>query len=79
MQWQDVGMTQTRGDVDLAQEALAAQYCSELGLEQLECHLAAVAHVVGQIDRGHAAGTKLLLDDVAVGECRLEAFQQVFH
>ena len=74
MKGENVRVIEARSDVDLAQEAPAAQHCAQFGFEQLERHLAAVAHVVGQIDRGHAARTKLVLDDVAVGKGGLEAF-----
>jgi hypothetical protein len=67
MKAEDMGVIETGCDADLSQEAPAAQHGAQLGLEQLEGHLAAVAHVVGEIDGRHAARTKLVLDDVAAG------------
>ena len=70
-------MAQARRDVDLAQEALAAQHGTEFRPQQLEGDLAMMLEVLSEIDRGHPAATDLLFYAVAVGECRLEAFEQV--
>ena len=40
----------------------------QLRAQHLEGHLAVVAHVVGEVDRGHAPRAELALDAVAVGE-----------
>ncbi len=37
--------------------------------------LAVVPEIVGEINRGHAAGAKLALDSVPVGECRGQALE----
>src|SRR4051812_6914951 len=66
-------MAQPRGDLDLAQEAIAADGVGELRLEQLQRDLAAVAEIVGEGDGGHPAAPDHALDAVAAGERRTEA------
>ena len=67
----DVRMIQPRRDLDLAQEALAADRRGNLRLQDLDRDLPPVLDVVGQVDGGHAAGADLGLDAVAIGRgCR---------
>ena len=61
-------MLQRRGGLDLHHEALGADDGGELGLQDLERHLAVVLEVLGQVDGGHAPLAQLPLDAVAVGE-----------
>ena len=56
------------GEVDLAEEALAAERLAEVAAENLEGHVAAVAEVAGEVDGGHSARANLALETVAVGE-----------
>ena len=65
---QDVGVLQRRGELDLLEEALAAEHGAEFGAEDLDGDPAAVLHVLGEVDRGHPARTNLPLDAVAIGE-----------
>lgn len=58
-------MREPRGYVYLSQEALAPERLAELRLQDLECHLAVVAKVLRQINRGHPARAQLALDRVA--------------
>ncbi len=74
---QDVGVLQRRGGRDLLDEPLGAEDGGELGLEDLERHLALVLEVLGQVHRGHAALAQLALDAVAVGQGGGEAVQGV--
>jgi hypothetical protein len=67
-QRQDVRVLQLRGDFDLAEEPVAAQGGGDFRTQHLDRHLAAVLHVLGQVDRGHAARADFPLDAVAVGE-----------
>ena len=60
-------MLEIGGGLDLLQEPLGADQGRELGVHDLNRHLAIVAHVMGEIDGGHAAGTQLALERVAVG------------
>ena len=76
---QDVGMLQLGGGPDLGEEALGAELGGEIGMQQLDRHLAVVLEVVREIDRGHAARAELALDAVAVGEGGGEASLGVAH
>ena len=58
-QAEDVRVLEVGGDLDLAEEALAAEDGGELGVEDLDGDLAAVLQVFGEIDRGHAALAQL--------------------
>ena len=55
-------MLQPGGDLDLAEEAIAADRGGELGPQHLDRHLPVVPQVLGQIDRGHAAAAQLALE-----------------
>ena len=61
-------MLERRGGGNLLDEPLGAEDGGEFGLEYLDRHLAMVLQVLGQIDRGHAAGAEFPLDPVAVRE-----------
>ncbi len=65
---QDVRVLELGGGGDLLHEALGTEDGGQLGLQHLDGHLAQVAEVLGQVDRGHAARAELPLDAVAVGE-----------
>src|SRR5688500_18178815 len=65
-------MSQSRGDLDLAQKAVAAHGGAQFGAQCLDRDLAAVPDVLGEKDHRHAALTQLALDPVAVGERRGE-------
>ena len=64
----DVRMPETGRDFNLLEESLATKNGGQLRAEDLECHLAAVFQVLGEIDRGHAARANFFLDGIAVGE-----------
>ena len=63
--------------LDLAQEALGADGCGDLGVEHLDGHLAVVLEVVGEEHGGHAAATDLALDSVAIRQSVLQMLQQL--
>jgi hypothetical protein len=44
-------------------------------MEDLQRHVSVVLEVLGQVDRGHATGTELALDAVAVSQGRGQALQ----
>jgi hypothetical protein len=71
---QNVRVLEARRGLDFRDEALGAQHGGELGLEDLECHLAVVFQILGEIDRGHAALAELTLDAVAIGQSGAETF-----
>ncbi len=55
-------MPKIRGGRDFAQESLGAQRGREFRPEHLDCHLALVLQVLGEIDGGHPAGAQLAHD-----------------
>ena len=61
-------MMQAGRGLDLGEEALRPQQGRQLRLHDLDRYHALVFHVLRQPDRGHAAGTELALDPVAVGQ-----------
>jgi hypothetical protein len=67
-------MLEASGDPYLPKKAVGTQRGGELIAQQLDGNQAAVLEVVGQIDGGHAAATKLALDAVATsqGSCQRE-------
>ena len=67
-------MAELRGELDLAQEAVAAERLGEVGAQHLERDVAVVLEVVREVDRGHAAGAELALDAVAA----LEGGEQLY-
>jgi hypothetical protein len=72
-QRQDVGVLEACGGGDLPQKALGPEHGGELRPEDLERDLSLVLQVLGQVDRGHAALTELMLDAVAALEGRVQA------
>jgi hypothetical protein len=65
---QDMGVLQRGGDLDLAEEPLAAERGGELRLEDLERDQPVMLEVFGQEDDGHAAVAELALDPVAIAD-----------
>jgi len=61
-------MAQSRGKLDLAEEAFAAQRFGDIGAEDLYRDLASVLAIVGEVDGGHTALAELAIEAVAVGE-----------
>ena len=70
-------MLQVGRELDLGQEPLGPDHRGELGAEHLEGHPPGMADVLGQVDRGHAAGADFTLQAVAVRQGGLESAQQV--
>ena len=66
-QAEDVRMLEAGGDLDLGEEAIAADDGTEFGVEDLDGDLAGVLQVFGEVDGGHAALAELALEAVAVG------------
>ena len=61
-------MLQAGGDLDLPEEAIDADRFGDLGMEDLDRHLAVVLQVFGEEDRGHPPAPQLALQAVAVCE-----------
>ncbi len=76
---EDVRVLQAGGDADLAQEPVRTDRGGELGAQRLDSDLAAVATVLGEEDRGHAALADQALDVVALAERSAQLFEDVGH
>ncbi len=67
------------GDLDLVQETLATQNCSQFGPQHLNRDVAIVLDIVSEIDGRHAAEPECVLDRVASREGVAEAMELVIH
>ena len=65
---QNVGVLEPGCELDFAEKALQPLGPAELGANHLHRHRALVPKVPGQIDRRHAAGTNLALEQVSAGQ-----------
>ena len=72
-------MLEVGGRLDLAQEPLGADDRGEFGPQHLDCHLAVVLEVLGQVHGGHAALAELALEAVAVRQGFGQAGKDVGH
>jgi len=72
VQRQDVGVRETGGDLDLLQEPLGPEDGRELGMEDLDRHLAMVLQIICEIDGGHAPAAQLALGLVPPGKRRVQ-------
>src|SRR5688572_3024978 len=72
-------MLQIGGRFDFTQKAIAAQYQSQLGLQNLEGNPAIVTDISREIDRSHPTGADFALDGVAAGERRIELGSNIHH
>ena len=70
-------MLKLGGDPDLAEEAVTAERGGELGKQDLDGDLAAVADVVGQIDDRHAAPPQLSNYRVLFGQREAESLERI--
>jgi len=67
-------MLELRGDASLPKKPLGPDGRGQLRSEHFHGHLSVVLDVVGKVDGGHATSAELPLNQVPVGECRLQAF-----
>jgi hypothetical protein len=72
-------MLELCGDLNLAQEPVAADRGRKLRMQDLNGYLTVVLPVLGKEYRGHPATACFTFNSVAVAECRRETFQQVRH
>ena len=70
-------MGQSRRDLDLAEEAVGAEYRGHFGAQHLEGDGSPVLPVLGEKHDGRAATTDLALDGVAVTQRGIEPLEQV--
>src|SRR6185436_6267727 len=76
---QDMRMLQVGGCLDLLEEAAGTEQHREVGMHDLDRDLAVVPRVVRQEHGGHAARAELALQQVAVGEGRLQRLEGLVH
>ena len=72
-------MLQLRRDLDLALEARGANGGREIVPEHLDRDLAAMLEVLGEVDRRHAAGAELALDNVLADEAGVDLGDTIGH
>ncbi len=70
-------MLKGRGGLDLHHEPVGAQHRGQLGPQHLECDLAIVLEIGGEVDGGHPALPQLPLDAVAIGQDGSESLRSV--
>jgi hypothetical protein len=68
-----VGVLQVGSGLDLGEEPFGSDHGGQLRPKYLECDLALVLEILGEVHSGHATRAELTLEAVAVGEGRLEA------
>ena len=72
-------MLEVGGDLHFAEETLGAEGGGQVGPEDLDCDLAVVFEVLGQVDRGHPARAEFPLDPVSASEGRCESVLRIGH
>jgi hypothetical protein len=72
-------VTQLRGELDLAQEAISTHGGGEFGAQYFHGDLALVPQVTGEKHNCHSAAADLILDGVAVGKGRLQVIRKLCH
>jgi hypothetical protein len=72
-------MTQFRGQLDLAQEAVAADAGGDVITQHLDGHVAIVLAIVREVHRRHAAGAEFPVESVALREGAGQPFSDVAH
>ena len=66
-------------DLDLGDEAIAPDNGRQLGFQSFQRDLPLVLHIVGQVDRGHAALAEFSLDRVAALKGGVQAGDGIGH
>ena len=69
MKWKNVWMLKVRGCLDLREESISSDDCSELGPQNFDCDMSIVLDVVCEIDSRHSARAKLSLDSIPFTDC----------
>jgi len=77
MQRQDVRMGETRGGLDLPQEAVGADAFSDFGAEHFDRHRATMLAILGEKYHRHAAPANLAFDRVPVAQRRFHLCEKI--
>jgi len=72
-QRQNVRVLELGGGPDLGQEPLATDGGREVGVQYLDRDLSVVPHIMGEVDRRHAAGAQLALNAIPALDGRSES------
>src|SRR5207249_9635502 len=72
-------MLEPSGELDFAQEALAAERHGDFGAQRLEREEALVLRVAREVDCRHAAAAQLAIDDVSIAERGVQLCNWVGH
>ena len=72
-------MLQLRREFDLGEKSFGAERRGDFRPHDFDRHFAAVADVVGEVDRGHAAFAELALDVVSAGQARSQRLVGLGH
>ena len=76
---QDVGMLQAGGELDLAQEPVAAEADRDLGPQRLQGDEALVARVAREVNQRHPSTAQLPIDDVVTGQRGVQFCKGISH
>lgn len=79
VQRQNVRMREAGGEFDFTQESIAAHEGGELRVKDLDCHLAPMLHIIGQVDSRRPAAPQFANDPVAISKRRDERLQVLVH
>lgn len=73
----NVRMLQPRRGLDLGEESIGAENCTEFRMQQLDGDVAVVLVIVREVHGRHVPRAELTLDAIAAGECGCEAKQGI--
>ena len=76
---EDVGMLEAGGELDLAQEPLAAEGHRDLGAQRLQRDESLVSRVARQVDQRHPATAQLPIDHVVLGQRGVQLCKRISH
>jgi hypothetical protein len=68
VEWEDMRMGESGGNLDLSEEALVTEHVAQLGVEQLQGDSPIELEIPGKVHCGHTAAAQLAFDGVAVPE-----------
>ncbi len=72
-------MREIRRDLDLVQEPLLTYSSGQFWPQDLDRHFAVVFEIFGEVNRGHASGTQLAINLVAICKGRSEPLDWITH
>jgi hypothetical protein len=79
VEWQDMGMLQSGGDLDFAEKALGTKRGGELRMQHLKGDTASVLEILREVNHGHPAAAYFPLNHVAIGKGTAKLFLNLGH